>query len=216
MSKLMAGILCVLSGALAAILAILFMQALFPARELPTRVGATSSSPTLQIASLPNASNAPAATKIEKIANSFEMASPSAPSASSSQSFERTSRPSPEELELIREEDLAIQQRRYADHDREARDTSWAFQMEAQLQESLQAAFSPSTRFENADCRTHTCTVVITWPSMKEARDEMMGIAATTPCASSLSAPTPMNGEFRSTLWLNCAPSSTPSPDNHS
>lgn len=118
--------------------------------------------------------------------------------------------PARQDLHAQRQRELAEHEQALAVHEREGRDNQWAFQMESQLQ--AQFAELPSEiqlRLQRMDCRTRTCSVVLTWPSHEAAREEITlpsQLVASIPCATRMTLPEPIPGQsaYEATLLMDC------------
>ena len=106
---------------------------------------------------------------------------------------------------------VAAHDQRIAIHNSEVRNFNWASKMENQIQDAFRALpTNAKAHLERTDCRSQTCTVVISWPSRDDAQQELQlpSIAvAQIPCNDGIVLPpsTPGEDRFQAILLLDCA-----------
>jgi len=136
---------------------------------------------------------------------------PAATQNTVNQPVQNEQHPSSEAERLRMEQDMmTAHEERISIHDRETRDFNWASQMENRIQDAFHSLpANAKAHLERTDCRSQTCTVVISWPSREDAQQELQLPSVTVaqiPCNDGIVLPlsTAGEGRFEATMLLDC------------
>jgi hypothetical protein len=119
-------------------------------------------------------------------------------------------RPTEQEAALRLAAEVEQHQRLLASHADEPRVPAWAAKMENTIAQGFRGLPADgATRYENVDCRAHTCVTTLSWPSYDEARAAMQLVVTTgsgSGCAQRLTLPPGSgNGQrYQAQLLLDC------------
>lgn len=99
-----------------------------------------------------------------------------------------------------------------ADHHTKPRDRNWASQAETTVLHDLRTIVEKSGgsfTFRDIDCRTDSCTALLTWPSPQDARADLLSVVqqvmGNANCGREMALDPGAEADVSATLYITCA-----------